>query len=170
MHDPIETWTAADGTAVAIRPIAVDDFELELAFTQALSPASGYQRLLSARRLSRAEIERLVGVDGDCEVALIATTLQEGRERQVGVARFVREACGETAEIALVVADEWQGRGLGRRLLHGLIASARRHGVRHLVGTTLSDNVAMVGLAHALGFHTAMDRGWATLTNVSMRL
>jgi len=170
MRDPIETWTAADGTTVAIRPIAVDDFELELAFTQGLSRVSGYRRLLSSRRLSRAEIERLVRVDGDCEVALIATTRHSGRERQVGVARFVREGCGETAEIALVVADAWQGRGLGRRLLRGLIASARRRGVRRLVGTTLSDNVAMLALARALGFETAMERGLAMLTNVSMRL
>jgi acetyltransferase len=90
MRDSLETWTAADGTTVAIRPIAVEDFELELAFTQGLSPRSGYQRLLSARRLARAEIARLVRVDGECEVALIATTIEAGRERQVGVARFVR--------------------------------------------------------------------------------
>jgi acetyltransferase len=170
MRDSIESWTAADGTAVAIRPIGVDDFELELAFTQGLSPESGYQRLMSARRLSRAEVKRLVSIDGDCEVALIATTTQAGRERQVGVARFVREQCGETAEIALVVADDWQGRGLGRRLMRGLIASARRHGVRRLVGTTLSDNVAMLAIARALGFEMARERGFAAHTNVSMQL
>jgi acetyltransferase len=170
MHDPIETWTAPDGTAVAVRPIAADDFELELAFTQGLSPESGYQRLMSARRLSRAEIARLVRVDGECEVALIATTLQAGRERLVGVARFVREQCGETAEIALVVADDWQGRGLGRRLMNGLIASARRRGVRRLVGTALSENISMIALARTLGFETARERGFAALTHVSMRL
>jgi len=170
MSDPRETWTAADGTAVAIRPIAVDDFELELAFTQGLSRESGYQRLMSARRLSRAEIERLVRIDGECEAALIATTTLAGRERLVGVARFVREQCGETAEIALVVADDWQGRGLGRRLMHGLIAAARRRGVRRLVGTTLSENIAMLALARTLGFETARERGLAMLTNVSMRL
>lgn len=170
MHDPEETWTAADGTAVAIRPIAADDFELELAFTQGLSPESGYQRLMSARRLSRAEIERLVRIDGECEVALIAITVQAGRERLVGVARFVREECGETAEIALVVADDWQGRGLGRRLMSGLIAAARRRGVRRLVGTTLSENIAMVALARKLGFEMARERGLAMLMNVSMRL
>jgi acetyltransferase len=170
MPDSTETWTAADGTAVAIRPIAAADFDLELAFAQGLSKRTGYQRLLSTRRLSRAEIGRMVRVDGVCEVALIATTAHDGRERQIGVARFVREQCGETAEIALVVTDDWQRRGLGRRLLDGLIAPARRRGVRRLVGTTLSDNVAMIALAHALGFETAVERGVAFLTNVSMSL
>ena len=170
MHDPEETWTAADGTVVAIRPIAVDDFELELAFTQGLSRESGYRRLMSARRLSRAELERLVRVDGECEVALIAITLRAGRERLVGVARFVREQCGETAEIALVVADDWQGRGLGRRLMGGLIDAARRRGVHRLVGTTLSENTAMLALARNLGFETSTDRGSATVMNVSMPL
>jgi acetyltransferase len=70
----------------------------------------------------------------------------------------------------LVVADAWQGRGLGRRLMHGLIASARRRGVRQLVGTTLSDNAAMLALARALGFRAAMARGMASLTEVSMQL
>jgi acetyltransferase len=170
MPDPTETWTAADGTAVAIRPIAAADFELELAFLQGLSARTGYQRLLSPRRLSRREVERLVRIDGECEIALIAITGQEGRERQIGVARLVREKCGEIAEIALVVADEWQRRGLGRRLLHDLIAAARRRGVRRLVGTTLTDNFAMIALAHALGFETALERGFAVLTNVSMSL
>jgi acetyltransferase len=170
MNDPIETWMAADGTAVRIRPIAATDFELELAFTQGLSRQTGYQRLMSTRRLSRAEIERFVGIDGDCEVALIATTTSAGAERQIGVARFARSQCGETAEIALVVADAWQGRGLGRRLLAGLIASARRHGVHRLVGTTLSDNDAMLALAQAFGFEAARERGYAQVTNVSLQI
>ena len=170
MPDPTETWTAADGTAVAIRPIAAADFDLELAFAQGLSKQTGYQRLLSPRRLSRAEIERMVRIDGECEVALIATTAHDGRERQIGVARFVREECGETAEIALVVTDDWQGRGLGRRLLAGLIASARRHGVHRLVGTTLTDNDAMLALAHAFGFEASRERGYAPVTNVSLQI
>jgi acetyltransferase len=170
MHDPEETWAAPDGTVVAIRPMAMGDLELELEFTQGLSRRSGYQRLMSPRRLSREELERLVRVDGECEVALIATTLQSARQRMVGVARFVREQCGKTAEIALVVADDWQGRGLGRRLMDGLIVAARRRGVHRLVGTTLSDNTTMVMLARKLGFEASRDRGSAIVTNVSMPL
>jgi acetyltransferase len=170
MHESEETWATANSNVVTIRPIAADDFELELAFTQGLSRESGYQRLMSARRLSRAEIERFVTVDGECEVALVAITLQEGSERLVGVARFVREQCDETAEIALVVADDWQSRGLGRRLMSGLVAAARKRGVHRLVGTTLSENVAMLALARNLGFETRRDRTSATVMNLSMPL
>jgi acetyltransferase len=103
-------------------------------------------------------------------VALIAVTLQAGSKRLVGVGRFVREQCGETAEIALVVADDWQGRGLGRRLMERLIAAARGLSVRRLVGATLSENISMLALARKLGFETSRDRGSATIMNVSMPL
>jgi len=48
----IETWTAPDGTLITIRPISAADYDLEQEFVSVLSPASGYQRLMSARRLS----------------------------------------------------------------------------------------------------------------------
>lgn len=166
----LDSWTTPDGVGVRVRPITPADFELEFEFVRGLSPVTGYQRLLSGRRLSRAEIERFANVDGDCEVALIATIEQEGRERQVGVARFVREACGDSAEFALVIADDWQGRGLGRRLLELLVGEARSRGLRRLHGETLSDNSAMIGLARRLGFQTARSPESATITHVTVRL
>jgi acetyltransferase len=166
----LDTWTSRDGTSVRIRPITAADFDLEFEFVRGLSPVTGYQRLLSGRRLSRAEIERFANVDGECEVALIATIEQDGHERQVGVARFVREDCGDSAEFALVIADEWQGRGLGRRLLEMLLVEARSRGLRHLHGETLSDNGAMIGLARRLGFEIARSPASATITNVTVVL
>ena len=166
----LDSWTSPDGTPVRIRPITAADFELEFEFVRGLSPVTGYQRLLSGRRLSRAEIERFANVDGECEVALIATVELEGRERQVGVARFVREDCGDSAEFALVIADEWQGRGLGRRLLRLLVDEARSRGLRRLHGETLSDNAAMIGLARHLGFEIAHSPAMASITNVTVTL
>jgi acetyltransferase len=166
----LDTWTSPDGAAVRVRPLTAGDFELEFEFVRGLSPVTGYQRLLSGRRLSRAEIERFSNVDGECEVALIATIEQEGRERQVGVARFVREDCGDAAEFALVIADAWQRRGLGRRLLELLVGEARSRGLRRLHGETLSDNAAMIGLARGLGFKIARSPASATITNVTALL
>ena len=119
-----ERWAAADGTAVTIRPIRAADLALEFEFASALSFRTRYQRLMSARTPSLEELRRFTEIDPERELALIATVRAEGRERQVGVVRYVREASPERAEIAIVLADDWQGRGLGTRLLLGLIAAA----------------------------------------------
>ena len=146
------TWTAADGTLVTLRPIEAGDFALEEAFVAGLSASTGYKRLLSARRLSREEIRRFTEIDPECEFAMIATSVHDGVEQQVGVARYVKQGCSDEAEFAIVLSDDWQGRGLGGVLLSSLIAEARQHGVRRLIGTTLAENNGMLALARKLGF------------------
>jgi hypothetical protein len=68
-----ETWLAADGTAVTIRLISDADLALETDFVKRLSPASGYQRLMSGRPLSLEELKRFTDIDPQRELALIAT-------------------------------------------------------------------------------------------------
>ena len=86
-----ETWTAADGTVITIRPISAADLALEEEFVNGLSATTGYQRLMSARRPSLEEIKRFTDINHERELALIATTLVQGKERQIGVARYVKE-------------------------------------------------------------------------------
>jgi GNAT superfamily N-acetyltransferase len=150
------TWRAADGTLITLRPIEAGDFALEQAFVAGLSAATGYKRLLSARRLSREEIRRFTEIDPECEFAVIATTVHDGVEQQVGVARYVKQGCSDEAEFAIVLSDDWQGRGLGGALLSFLIAEARQRGVRRLIGTTISENSGMLALARKLGFSAAI--------------
>jgi len=149
-------WTAADGTLVTLRPIVAGDLAIERAFVAGLSASTGYKRLLSARRLSDEEIRRFTEIDYECEFAVIATIVVDGFEREVGVARYVKEACSDEAEFAIVLGDDWQGRGLGRVLLSSLIAEARQRGVRRIIGTTLTDNYGMLALARNLGFNAAL--------------
>ena len=162
-HMTFETWLAEDRTAVTIRPISAADLTLEQEFVNGLSPSTGYQRLMSARKLSLEELIRLTNIDTEHELALIATTPVLGREREIGVARYVKEGtCGE-AEFAIVLSDDWQGRGLGSKLLASLIAAAKRHGVRRLFGMTMSTNEGMLALGRKLGFKVASDPGSATI-------
>ena len=167
----MSAWTAPDGAVVTIRPIRAADLELEREFVTGLSPVTGYHRLMSTRTPSLAELRRFTNIDPRREVAVIATTTVDGRERQVGVARYVKdESKPDEAEFAIVLADAWQRRGLGRRLLASLIDVAKRDGVRRLVGTTLSDNEGMLRLARRLGFSLARNRGSASITDVSLEL
>ena len=174
-----ETWTAPDATPVTIRAIRAADFELEKEFVVGLSSATGYQRLMSTRRPSADEIRRFTDIDYEREMALIATIAieghkqghEQGRERQVGVARYVKdEAVPGEAEFAIVLADEWQGRGLGRKLLTSLLAAAKSQGVRRLVGTALSSNEGMLALARRTGFRLARDPASATIMNLTLDL
>jgi len=156
---------------VTIRPIRAADFALERAFVDGLSTATGYQRLMSTRRLSDDEVRHFTDIDPERELALIATTIVDGTERQVGVARYVKDehAPGE-AEFAIVLSDAWQRCGLGAKLLASLIDAARRNGVRRLVGTTLSTNEGMLALARKAGFHLRLHPESATTTLLSLEL
>jgi acetyltransferase len=166
-----EIWTAGDGTEITIRPIRAADLELEREFVSRLSPATGYRRLMSARTPSLEELRRFTDIDVTRECALIATTMIDGRERQIGVARYVKdEHLPGEAEFAIVLADDWQRRGLGERLLRRLLEVARSHGVTRLVGTALSTNESMLALARRLGFRITREPGSASVTKVSLDL
>ena len=99
-----------------------------MAGLQALSPLSRYRRFLAPKpRLSPSELRYLTEVDGRDHVALVAVAPRTPPTAWSGVGRFVRLAeAPDTAEFAIVVADDWQGRGLGRALAERLAAAARR--------------------------------------------
>jgi acetyltransferase len=164
------SWLASNGTEVTIRPIGTSDLAIEQEFVDRLSRRTAYQRLLSARRLSPDELRRFTDIDADREYALIATTRDPGGERQIGVARYVKEPDSDAAEFAIVLADDWQGQRLGHRLLSSLIAEAERRGVRRLFGTTFSENKAMLALGQRLGFIAALDPVSATMTDLTLEL
>ena len=166
-----ETWAAADGTVITIRPIRATDLALEQEFVNGLSARTGHHRLMSARRPSLEELRRFTDIDHERELALIATTPVQGREHQIGVARYVKEESSpDDAEFAIVPSDDWQGRGLGTRLLRGRVVAARNHGVRRLVGTTLSVNSGMLALARELGFKLVSEPRSASITNLTLEL
>ena len=167
---PLETWTAGDGTVITIRPISADDLELKKAFAEGLSANTVYQRLMSVRRPSLEELRRFTDLDSEREFALIATTPVQGRERQIGVARYVKDVTPTDAEFAIVLNDDWQRRGLGTRLLGSLLAAAKSDGVQRLVGTTMSDNDGMLKLGRRLGFRLDKEPGTASITNMTADL
>ena len=151
--------------AAAIRPIRAADFPLLLAFVRGLSRDTGYKRLMSPRTPPDEEVRRWAEIDPERECALVAVS--DGAI--VGVARYGLESAQE-ADFAIVLADAWQGRGLGRELLQRLIAAARLHGVRRLAGTTLSENAGMLKLARGLGFSIRRAPGAAFATLLTLDL
>jgi acetyltransferase len=161
-----ETWLLPDGTSVTIRPMRPQDAAMELAFLNGLSMQTRYQRVLSTRKLLPGELRRLTCIDYRRDMALVATVEVDGATVQIGVARYVRGADGQSAEFAIVIADAWQHRGLGEKLMTKLIDIASRHQLDSLTGMALSTNTRMLALARKLGFGIRLDPQDATVAQL----
>jgi acetyltransferase len=154
------TWneTTRDGAAFIIRPIRPDDEPLVATFHRTLSDESVRLRYLHPFKLDeRTAHERLVRtcfVDYDREMALVAEVRSPAGGRQIAaVGRLSRDRDGRTsAEFALLVADPWQGRGIGRALLGRLVEVARRERITRVYADILVANVTMQHLCERLGF------------------
>ncbi len=131
-----------DGHPVLIRPIRPDDKGMLADGLRHLSETSVQRRFLSPKpRLSRSELRYLTEVDGENHVALVAEYPGEPVRRLIAVARFVRLPDDPVAaEVAIVVGDDWQGRGLGSLLAEQLATIARVNGIERFTATMASDN------------------------------
>jgi acetyltransferase len=149
----VQTWTMPDGTDVVIRPIRPEDAELEKEFVKELSPETKYFRFMNTlRELTDTMVARLTQIDYDREMAFIATVDRGGVEAEVGVCRYAVNPDGESCEFAIVVADDWQHRGLARKLMSVLIDAARARGLKYMNGDFLSHNERMLKFVSGLGF------------------
>jgi acetyltransferase len=168
-EDLTDSFEPLTGTSVTLRPLRPEDRDIEFAFVSGLSPETRSNRLLGgARAITREYIESLVRVDYSRDMALAASTMLEG-ETLIGVARYVLDKDNKAAEFAIVVADAWQGRGIGKRLLAKLIDVARRRGVKRLYGDILGTNRPMLEFVRKLGFTLERHQD-PTLTRASLDL
>lgn len=146
-------WPMRDGTVVTVRPVRPEDATLKQEFVQGLSEEARYFRFMDGtRELPPSLIVRFTQVDYDREMVLLAIVRQEGKERQIGSARYTQTPDGESVEFALAIDDRWQKCGLGRRLMGAIMDCAREKSYRTMVGDVLSDNQKMLRLMTTLGF------------------
>ncbi|HSM87437.1 MAG TPA: GNAT family N-acetyltransferase, partial [Candidatus Limnocylindrales bacterium] len=153
----VSQWQSNDGTSFTLRPIRPDDESLLVDFHHQLSETSVYMRFFLPLKLDfRVSHERLFTkcfIDYDREIALVAEYNDEqGARRLAGVARLIRKHSDNNAEVAFLIADKFQNRGLGTHLLDRMIDIARKEGLSGLEGATLSDNYGMKDLFARAGF------------------
>jgi acetyltransferase len=145
-------WKMKDGSEVTIRPIRPEDEPLLVSFHETLSERTVYQRYLHAMNLSQRtaheRLTRICFIDYDREVALVA--LHEGKV--IGVGRLRKIHGTKDAEFAIIVSDQFQGRGLGTELIRRMLDIARNEGVGRVMADVLPDNVVMQKIAGNLGF------------------
>ena len=147
-----------DGTSVHVRPIRPEDAALEQAFVHGLSDETRYYRFFyRLNELTPQMLARFTQVDYDRELALVALTDAATSPAFVGVARYIANPGETSAEFAIVVADAWQRRGVGRVLMRGLIVCAKRRGFETLRGMILRENERMLAFVRSLGFELRDD-------------
>jgi len=121
-------------------------------------------------KITREYVERLTTVDFSRDMALAAALMLEDREVLIGVARYVLEAQGQSCEFALVIADAWQGCGIGRRMMEMLIAIARERGLQRIYGDVLATNQPMLEFSRKLGFALIRNPADPTVTRATLQL
>jgi acetyltransferase len=158
------------GTSVTVRPIRPEDEPLMVKLHEALSESTVYHRYFQALRLdARIVHERLVRncfVDYDRQIALVAERIESGTGQRelLGVGRLSRQRDKSEAELGIVVADKWQGGGLGTELMRRLLQVARAEKIRRIVAHILSENTSMDALVRHFHFVRVPDDDPISLT------
>jgi acetyltransferase len=157
----LSTWHSSDGAQFTVRPIRPEDEPMMVEFHHQLSEQSVYLRYFAPLKLeSRISHTRLITkcfIDYDRELALVAEHVGVGGARHIaGVARMIRNHAGNDAEVAFIVADQYQNRGLGSYLLECIVDIARKEGISRLEGTLLAENLNMRDLFVKAGFHVGV--------------
>ncbi len=152
-----------DGSVARVRPVRAGDKDAIRSAFEHLSPASRYSRFLALTdTLSDTELRYLTEVDHHDHEALIA--FDSRSRRVVAVSRYVRSAADpQVAEAAVVVDDEWQGRGLGNALCRILADRAREEGVERFEATLLADNERVLHVLDSLGPSRVVGRDGPTI-------
>jgi len=160
-----------DGRSVWVRAVRPDDAEAVQTFVRGLSTTARRLRFFSsARELTPTLLRALTEADGTLEKVLVALGRDEDGERIVAIAQYAATDDGESCDLAVVIADDWQGLRLGRWLMDMLIETARDAGFLRAEGDVLRSNKAMLGLARALGFHVAHNPRDATALRITREL
>lgn len=137
--DAPERVVLGPATEVLVRPIRPEDKPLLVRGFERLSPEARFQRFFTPlAELTPSDLRYLTEVDHHDHEALVAIDPDEGE--LVAVARYIRTDRRTEAEVAIVVADEWRGQGLGTEILRRLAGRARRAGIREFIAITLSGN------------------------------
>ncbi|MGA8109385.1 MAG: GNAT family N-acetyltransferase, partial [Acidobacteriaceae bacterium] len=149
--------TGKSGTRLLIRPIRPEDEPLIVAFHDRLSERTVVQRYFKAldlnARTAHERLTRICFIDYDRELALVAEIADvAGTPVIAGVSRMIHEDDGRSATLAVVVADDFQGQGIGEALMSRTLDAARAEGLRTVLIHFLPENARMHKLSRKLGF------------------
>ncbi len=164
----LETTVALrDGQSVLIRPIRADDESMMRDMFYSFSEKTVYLRYHGTlKAMPHNRLQVFCNVDYDTEIALIGVVGPAGKEEVVGVGRYLTEATKQSAEMAFVVRDDWQRKGLGTILFKRLVEIAQANGIRKFHAEVLAENSGMLKIFHRSGLsvETSTEEGVVGIT------
>ena len=158
----IMPWTLRDGKEVLLRPIRPEDEPLQHDLFYTLSEKTVRERFFNViKDMTHEMLVRFCNIDYDREIAIVAEVSEGDKKRIVGISRLIIES-GSKAQFAVLVHDDYQGKGLGKKLIEVLLGVAQEKGLEEVYGVTLSENDRLLKLVRTLGFTTALQPGGIT--------
>ncbi len=146
-------WKLSDGREVLLRPIRPEDEPLERDMLSTLSEESLRGRFFQViRKIPHEMLTRFCNIDYDREIAIVAEIREQDQRRFIGIGRLIMDPDFRNSEFAVVVHDEYQGTGLGYKLIDSLIGIAQERNLQHIHGDVLSENKRMLRVCEKLGF------------------
>jgi acetyltransferase len=146
-------WRLRDGRTVILRPIKPEDEPLWLEMFQNFSEESIRYRFFQILKDTPHEIRvRYCNIDYDREIAIVAELTEGARRKILGVVRVSIEPDGKTGEIAFIVADPWQGLGLGTKMVDYVLEICTDMKLETIFAIMLADNYGAIGLMKKMGF------------------
>jgi GNAT superfamily N-acetyltransferase len=155
MSDLQTSYLMDNGTQLSIRPIHVtDEPKLRHLFYQ-LSQQSLYTRFMSmAKWVSHKQVQEFVYIDHRHEVSIVGTVPEADGEHVIALGGYFLDEETNRAEVAFVVQDEWQGRGIGTFLFEHLISIAKQSGIGGFTAEVLTSNASMQAVIRHAGLKT----------------
>jgi acetyl coenzyme A synthetase (ADP forming)-like protein len=142
-----------DGSRILLRPIRRDDVQRWLDFISRLSDRTKYLRFHSVPKLGREDAVRFCSVDYDNAFAFVAEVLRDSRRHIIAIGRYYRIPHKPLAEVAFVIEDTYQGKGIGTKLMEWLANVARDNGISTFEASVLAENKEMMTVFKDYGFH-----------------
>lgn len=153
----VKTAQLKDGASVLLRPIRPEDEPLWHEMVQSCSPETIHRRFLGLFKTTTHEMAtRYCFIDYDRELAIVAERAVGGKRKLLGVGRLIANADHTFSEYAVLVADAWQGLGLGSLLTDYCLDICRQWGVRKVIAETAAENHRMVAMFQRRGFTSTL--------------
>ncbi|MCD6496001.1 MAG: bifunctional acetate--CoA ligase family protein/GNAT family N-acetyltransferase [Candidatus Aenigmarchaeota archaeon] len=149
----ITVFRMDDGRKAVLRPIRPEDEPMEgEMFTKFSKETQRFRFFSLIKDITHEMLIRYTQIDYDREIAIIAELDEDGKKVMAGVARLIADPYNETAEFAIVVADPWQHRGLGKRMTDYILEIAKKRGIKKVFANVLVDNYIMLNMLRKRGF------------------
>jgi acetyl coenzyme A synthetase (ADP forming)-like protein len=146
-----------DGSRILLRPIKRADVDRWLAFISRLSQRSLYLRFHYTPKLGREDAIRFCSVDYNNAFAFVAETLRGQQREIIAIGRYYRIPNKSSAEVAFVIEDAYQGKGIGTKLVEWLANVARDNGITTFEAAVLAENKGMMTVFKDYGFHVSSE-------------